>query len=99
MAHHPFDAASIALVGELDMTARDDILAAGTREFDAGALSLAVDMREATFMDSTALGALVTLRNIALERGGTVTVCNLAPHIRRVFEITGLLDAFGIDRD
>ncbi len=44
-------------------------------------------------MDSTALGALIAIRNAAGDHHAVV-VQNAQPNVRRIFEITGLADIF-----
>lgn len=56
---------------------------------------IVVDLSAVTLIDSRGLGALVRLRNMALREGsGQVGVVCPRPHLRRVFEITGLRAAF-----
>ena len=53
-----------------------------------------VDLSGVTLLDSSGIGALVDLLNQARSDGGSVGV--ICPHrpLRRVFEITGLRNAF-----
>lgn len=56
---------------------------------------LVVDLSEVTLIDSRGLGLLVRLRNIVMrENRGLVGLVCPRPHLRRVFEITGLQSAF-----
>lgn len=55
-----------------------------------------VDLGEVTFMDSAGINALVA----AYHRAGPdqeLRLVGLRPNVRRVFEITGLLELFRID--
>lgn len=52
-----------------------------------------VDMSEVPFIDSTGVGVLVGALKRAHEQGGTLTILAPQPRVRRVFEITGLLDS------
>ena len=56
--------------------------------------SVIVDLSGVTLLDSSGIGALVTLLNQARHDGGQVGV--ICPHatLRRVFEIAGLRTAF-----
>lgn len=49
-----------------------------------------VDLREVTFIDSMALGAIVQASKRASARGSTLTVVATDTHIRKVIEVTGL---------
>lgn len=58
-----------------------------------------VDLSEVTLLDSSGIGALVGLLNQARHDGGKVgVICPNRP-LRRVFEITGLRNAFTFGDD
>jgi anti-sigma B factor antagonist len=48
------------------------------------------------FMTSAMLGLLVRVHKKVSERGGRLRLCNVAPGIRKVFEITKLTKIFDI---
>lgn len=83
------------LVGELDLGDADEIrdsLVATAQQ--PGCRRLDVDLAEVTFMDSYALGALVSARNSAAAAGVTLTLVNPSPPVRKALEVTGLSDVF-----
>jgi anti-sigma B factor antagonist len=84
--------------GELDVATVPDLKAALNDLIDRypGA-PVWVDMAQVSFIDSSGLGVLVGALKRARQREGTVVVRNLtgAPH--KVFEITGLLEIFGVE--
>ncbi len=84
---------SLVLVGELDaLTVRDLAEALATRN---GERHVTLDLSDLTFIDSHGLHAIV-----AFARGReTVTLTGVAPHIRRVFEITRLTELPGLQVD
>lgn len=53
-------------------------------------------MAEVTFIDSSELGALVSIRKAADASGRAVALLNVAPSIIRLFELTGLRDSFTV---
>jgi anti-sigma B factor antagonist len=55
-----------------------------------------VDFTDLSFIDSTALGVLIVARKRFGEAGGEVRLVGLQPHIRKVFDITGLTESFPI---
>lgn len=55
-----------------------------------------VDMTAVTFVDSTALGALVSGVKRFRENGGDLRLVVVDPHIEKVLEITGLTEVFSI---
>jgi anti-sigma B factor antagonist len=84
----------LAVSGELDLAVapwlRDQLDAL----FVGGASSLVIDMSGATFLDSTALGVLVSALTTCRDLGGQVHLMVTEPQILRVLRITGLTDAF-----
>ena len=57
--------------------------------------TLRIDLSGVTFMDSSGLNALIGIRTLALARH-TLVVENSSANVRRILEITGLSQAFGI---
>jgi len=53
-----------------------------------------VDLAGVTFLDGTAISALVAVRNAAVRAGGQMRVSHPQPIVCRVLEVTGLLDLF-----
>ena len=64
--------------------------------FVGGASSVVLDLSDATFLDSTALGVLVGALHTSKERGGQVHLVVAEPQILRVLTITGLRDEFSL---
>jgi anti-sigma B factor antagonist len=83
----------VVLGGELDIytvaSFRNDL-----DQLDPAVIPLVIDLSEVTLLDSSGLGALVSLLNRA--RAGDGRLGLICPHrrLRRVFEITGLRRAF-----
>lgn len=90
---------TLEVTGELDLAVapwlRDQLDAL----FVGGADSIVVDLSAATFLDSTALGVLVSALNRSRERGGQVHLIVQEPQIIRVLTITGLNDQFALYAD
>lgn len=84
----------VALAGSLDIYTAPNL----RQEIDPYAVAgeqIVVDLTEVTLIDSRGLGVLVRLRNQALRDGpGRVGVVCPRLRTRRVFEITGLRQAF-----
>lgn len=55
---------------------------------------IVVDLHAVTFMDSSGLRFLVTMRNEAQERGARLLLGKLSPAVKRVIDIAGLSDWF-----
>ena len=87
--------ARIDLVGEVDLAnapeLRDRLLAM-LHDHDPDLLD--VDLGGVTFLDCTGLGALIGARNAAVNAGRQLRVLHPQPFVRRILEVTGLLDVF-----
>jgi anti-sigma B factor antagonist len=55
-----------------------------------------IDLAEVTFIDSTALGVLIGLRNSAQEINKQVILANVPRRVRRILALTGLDVVFGV---
>jgi len=79
----------VAVGGEVDMSAAPDLRATIDHVVGQGAKTLVVDLTEATFIDSTGIGVLMScLRRLSLAGGSLELVCS-EPNLLRVFEIVG----------
>ncbi len=63
---------------------------------DQGNLAVRLDLGEMTFIDSTGLSVLVGALRQLREKGGHLTLANLRPATRKVFEIVGFSTIFDI---
>lgn len=87
------DLVLVALAGELDIYTVDAFRAALDR-IDPTGVTLVVDLTDVSLLDSSGLGALVSMLRRAREAEGVLGL--ICPHrrLRRVFEITGLRREF-----
>ena len=85
--------------GQADLHTASELRTAMTDAVDRGAVSLVVDLSEATFIDSMTLGVLLGAVKRLRPVGGTVSVVCTDPHIRRIFEITLLDRVFTLHSD
>lgn len=89
------DAVCVTVVGELDLSNTEQL-----RENLLDALRahrpkvLEVNLAGVSFIDSSAINALVRARNTALEMGCRVSLSALQPFVRRVLAVIGVLDLF-----
>lgn len=87
--------ARIALSGELDLSVKESIVETLQPAKDAD--DVIVDLSQVPYIDSTALGCLVHVKNDLIQRGGgTVRLVGLQPNVRRVFALTKLDEIFQI---
>jgi anti-sigma B factor antagonist len=90
--------ATLTVLGEIDFSNADE-LSAGIRAAvtEWSPPTVRVDLRGATFIDSTGLGALIEGYRAAVDRRSRFVVVNPSASFRRVLTVTGLGDLFGVD--
>jgi anti-anti-sigma factor len=92
---HRRDAAvEVVATGELDMAAAFK-LESGVDPLleDEAVDSVELDLSDVGFVDSAGLGALLSLRDRAQDRGVTLGIARASDPVRRLLELTGLGDA------
>lgn len=83
----------IALAGELDLACTAALQALLFEHIESGQVTdLHIDLADVGFLDSSALGMLISGLNHAQEQGCRFAVINPSPMARRVLAITGLDD-------
>lgn len=65
----------------------------------AGASSIILDMTEVRFMASAGIGALLEIRKVATEAGGSFVVFGLSDELLEVLKLTNLHKIFTIAKD
>ena len=88
--------AVITLVGEVDIYSAPHFKEVLLQGIEGGAHTVVVDLSGVTFIDSTALGVLVSGAKRVRPQSGSVELVCKDENIARVFEITGLDRIFGI---
>ena len=96
--------AAVALYGELDMANAHELRAELARHLDAGRRVIRVDALAVEFMDSTALGELITASERCRVEHGSLILTNVPPRVQRLVAIAGLrgvllIDMAGADRE
>lgn len=87
--------ARVAVAGEIDLATAPVLRERLLRVLrDQRPDLLDVDLAGVTFLDCTGLGALVAIRNAAIQAGRQMRVSHPQPTVRRVLEVTGLLGVF-----
>lgn len=84
----------LAISGEIDLSKAPDLRERLVSIAASGAEVAVVDLTEVTFLDSTALGVLVSGLKRMRASGGDLRLVVTRPNLVKVFEITGLLDLF-----
>lgn len=88
----------VAVGGEFDLQAAPEVGRHLTALIRTGKCHLVLDLADATFIDSTALGVLVSAARRAREAGGSFEVTCDNRHILRVFDFMGIEEFFSVYR-
>ncbi len=89
--------AAVALHGELDVANALELRAELAHHLDAGRRVIRVDALGVEFMDSTALGELMTASERCRAEHGSLILTNVPRRIQRLVAIAGLTDVLLID--
>lgn len=76
--------------GELDLYAAPELKRRMAEAIESGKTRIVVDLTDAAFMDSTALGVLIGALKRLRIREGTLAVASDQPSILRILEVTGM---------
>jgi anti-anti-sigma factor len=87
----------IIVVGEFDMTGTEVFWAHVSEAVEARPVSITVEARGLTFVDSSGLMALARARDAATEAGVTFRISEPSPPLRRIAEICGLEDLLSVE--
>jgi anti-sigma B factor antagonist len=88
--------AVVILTGELDVSSAGQLyeeLATLNRE---GAIHVALDLAGLEFIDSTGISVLIAEHKRTASAGGELIILSPHRHVRRVFEVSGLMDVFDV---
>jgi len=90
------DNARLQLSGELDLASSNSLVDAVTRLAGAGAREIVLDIGPLVFIDSTGLRALLSSRAVCAEKDAELMLApapeNVSPQVRRLLQVTGLLE-------
>ena len=87
----------VRVTGEVDIQTSPILDGHLQQVFGEGHASLVVDLSQVTFLDSTGLSVLIDALKRCQGAGGRLRLDSPQPHVRRVFEVTGLSDVFDVD--
>lgn len=87
---------TVGVTGELDAHNCAELGEAVLRAADSEVDRVVIDAAELSFIDSSAISELLRVRQDLVDRGGELVIQNTGSSVRRVLEITGLLDTFGV---
>jgi anti-sigma B factor antagonist len=90
-------ACTLILSGDADLAVAPDIIELGTASLlETTTHSLLVDLTAVTFIDSTVVGAFVTLGNLAKGPDKKLVLVGPSTRVMRILELAGLQGVFNI---
>lgn len=86
----------IQIIGEVDLYNAPKLRNAINNYIDKNILNILVDLDQVDYIDSSGIGVLISSTTDIKALGGTLKLkCN-SPNVKRVFELTRLVDFFDI---
>lgn len=85
------------LSGDLDIVTSEEVKRDLAQLVEGGHHSLALDLSDVGFVDSSGLGVFVAIHRLAEDQGGTFVVHEVPPQVQRLFDITRLGDLLVVD--
>ena len=92
-------AAIFVLKGELNNQTSGQLNQAISTMLDAPAMALVLDMKDISFISSTGIGVIVKTRNTLKQKGSDLTMVNIQPQVKRVFDIMQLTPILKVCED
>ena len=93
------DIAVINLHGRLDLSSAKDLKEASQKIISQDNCKLILNMENVDFINSSGLGALVSILKEVRCNKGALKISNLASYVREIFDITQLSNIFDICED
>ncbi len=87
----------ISLKGDADIKSVSELKSVFEEYADIKNPNIILDFKEVKYIDSTGLGALVSLIKKVNLKGGKTKIINLKKYLYKIFEITGLNTLFDIE--
>lgn len=89
------DLIKISLEGDLDAYSSDEFKEAVLKKIPSSK-DILINARKLNFIDSTGLGSLISIYNNIKEQEKTISIEDIKPNVKQIFEITELDKLFNI---
>jgi anti-sigma B factor antagonist len=84
----------------VDYTSCEDLKTRLVDVIEAGDVrAMVIDLERVTFMDSKAIGSLVSIRKAILKQGGVLGLCGLHPYVKKIITMVTLNTIFEVYDD
>jgi anti-sigma B factor antagonist len=88
--------ATLKLVGDLNMETAERLKTVFKEITDKGYFSVVLDFQDVKIIKSVCIGLLVSVHKTVAANGGSVRVVKTSPNVRKIFEITRLIDVLNV---
>lgn len=89
------DLIKISLEGDLDAYSSDEFKEAVLKKIPSSK-DILINAKKLNFIDSTGLGSLISIYNNIKEQEKTISIEEIKPNVKQIFEITELDKLFNI---
>lgn len=86
----------VTISGRFDFSVHQNFRKA-TQQAGSGVKAISIDLSETDYMDSSALGMLLVLRDKVGENKDAITIKNPKPEVRKILEIANFDRLFTLD--
>lgn len=87
-------------IPEVDLTVSEEFKEAVLARYAVGSADdLLLDLGAVNFMDSKAIGSMVSVRKAVAARGGRMGLCRLHPHVDKIIRVVTLGAVFDVFAD
>jgi len=93
------DISILSLEGRLDLTSASSLKDASKIVLENESKKMILNMERVDFINSSGLGALVSILKEVRNSQGSMKLTNLAPYVKEIFDITQLTNIFDIFPD
>ena len=93
------DIAVLNLEGRLDLTSASSLKDASREILENDSKKMILNLNKVDFINSSGLGALVSILKDVRNSQGSMRLTNLAPYVKEIFDITQLTNIFDIFPD
>ncbi|MGF1604214.1 MAG: STAS domain-containing protein [Thermosynechococcaceae cyanobacterium] len=87
---------TIQPAGILDSVSANQLRCSVNAAMESGAETILIDFQDVTFMNSSAIGALVATLKAVKSQGKKLSISSLNPQLKMIFELTRMEDLFEI---
>jgi anti-anti-sigma factor len=88
--------ALLALSGRLDTNTSGELEARLAKDFANGATSVVLDFNNLDYISSAGLRVLLGTHKQVVASGGELTIKNIRPEVREVFDVTGFSNILNV---